>query len=46
MRAARTVRITADDAIPFHVDGEPRIAGRSLEVDTLPGALNVRVAMV
>ena len=45
MRAARTLRISADDAIPFHVDGEPRLAGRSLEVATLPGALNVRVAI-
>jgi YegS/Rv2252/BmrU family lipid kinase len=46
MHAARTVRIAADVAIPFHVDGEPRLAGRSLEVATLPGALSVRVATV
>jgi YegS/Rv2252/BmrU family lipid kinase len=44
MRAARRVTISAQDAIPFHVDGEPRLGGRELTVDCLPGALRVRVA--
>jgi YegS/Rv2252/BmrU family lipid kinase len=46
MRAARWARVQADDAIPFHVDGEPRLGGRELIVQTLPGALNVCVATV
>jgi diacylglycerol kinase (ATP) len=44
MRAAREVRLRASGAIPFHVDGEPRLGHEELHVRTLPGALNVRVA--
>ena len=43
MRAARQVRVEARDAIPFHVDGEPRLGGHSLQVENVPGALAVRV---
>ncbi len=43
MRAARQLRVRASDRIPFHVDGEPRIGGHELEVQTVPGALGVRV---
>jgi diacylglycerol kinase (ATP) len=43
MRAARRVQIRAQDAIPFHVDGEPRLGERELMVECLPGALHVRV---
>jgi diacylglycerol kinase family enzyme len=44
MQAAKAVRVRARDAIPFHVDGEPRLAGRELHVQAIPGALAVRVA--
>jgi YegS/Rv2252/BmrU family lipid kinase len=44
MRAAKRLRVQAQDAIPFHVDGEPRLGGRELQVETIPGALTVRVA--
>jgi diacylglycerol kinase (ATP) len=44
MRAAKRLRIQSQDAIPFHVDGEPRLGGRELVVEAIPGALNVRVA--
>jgi YegS/Rv2252/BmrU family lipid kinase len=43
MRAVREVTVRADAAIPFHVDGEPRLGGPELTVTTLPGALTVRV---
>ena len=43
MRAARQLRVEARDAIPFHVDGEPRLGGHSLRVEAVPGALAVRV---
>jgi diacylglycerol kinase (ATP) len=46
MRAAREVRVYAAGDIPFHLDGEPRIAARELHVRVVPGALNVRVAAV
>jgi diacylglycerol kinase family enzyme len=46
MRAARQLRIEAHEAIPFHVDGEPRLGGRTLNVETVPAALTVRVATV
>jgi YegS/Rv2252/BmrU family lipid kinase len=42
MRAARTLRIESEEAIPFHVDGEPRLAARMLDVTALPHALHVR----
>lgn len=42
MRAARTIRINASGPIPFHVDGEPRLANDELIVQTHPGALRVR----
>jgi diacylglycerol kinase family enzyme len=38
--------VRADDPIPFHVDGEPRLAGRELHVEVIPAALSVRVAGV
>ncbi len=44
MRAAREVRIRTSGPIPFHVDGEPRLGRDELQVRTIPGALNVRVA--
>ena len=46
MRAARHLRVRATDRIPFHVDGEPRIGGNELQVETVPGALGVRVPSV
>lgn len=46
MRAAREVRIRTSGAIPFHVDGEPRLGRDELQVRTIPGALHVRVAAV
>lgn len=42
MRAARAVRVTSGSAIPYHVDGEPRLGGEELTVRVLPGALKVR----
>lgn len=44
MQAARQLRVSAPDAIPFHVDGEPRVGREVLAVRVVPGALNVRVA--
>jgi YegS/Rv2252/BmrU family lipid kinase len=44
MRAAKQLRVRADAAIPFHVDGEPRLGGRELQVRNVPAALTVRVA--
>lgn len=46
MRAASSLRIHAPGPIPFHVDGEPRIADGELVVATHPGALRVRVPRV
>lgn len=46
MRAAKEVRLRAAGAIPFHVDGEPRLGHEELHVRTIPAALNVRVAAV
>jgi diacylglycerol kinase (ATP) len=46
MRAARQLRVRATGPIPFHVDGEPRIGGNELRVQTVPGALSVRVPSV
>jgi diacylglycerol kinase (ATP) len=43
MRAVRELTVRAEAAIPFHVDGEPRLGETELQVCTLPGALTVRV---
>lgn len=43
MRAVREMTVRADAAIPFHVDGEPRLGEPELTVTTIPGALTVRV---
>jgi YegS/Rv2252/BmrU family lipid kinase len=43
MRAVREMTVRAEEAIPFHVDGEPRLGERELTVSTIPGALVVRV---
>lgn len=42
MRAAREMQIRAEGAIPFHVDGEPRLGQGVLTIRTHPGALVVR----
>jgi YegS/Rv2252/BmrU family lipid kinase len=42
MRAARKLRIASSAAIPYHVDGEPRLGGDSLNVATHERALLVR----
>lgn len=39
----RSVRIEADTPIAYHVDGEPGVAGRAVDVRVHPGALRVRV---
>lgn len=46
MRAASEAWIRTLGVIPFHVDGEPRLGHDELHVQTLPGALRVRVAAV
>jgi YegS/Rv2252/BmrU family lipid kinase len=43
MRAVREMTVRAEAAIPFHVDGEPRLGEPELTVSTIPGALVVRV---
>lgn len=43
MRAVRELTVRAEAAIPFHVDGEPRLGEPELTVSTIPGALLVRV---
>jgi YegS/Rv2252/BmrU family lipid kinase len=45
MQAAKRVQIRSADAIPYHVDGEPRLGGRELAVAVLPRALSVRVSV-
>src|SRR5262245_41015427 len=42
MRSASSLRVRAEGAIPFHVDGEPRLGQDELEVTTHPGALQVK----
>jgi diacylglycerol kinase (ATP) len=42
MRAARAVRVEAEAAIPYHLDGEPRLGERELIVQTHPTALRVK----
>ncbi|MGH9201392.1 MAG: diacylglycerol/lipid kinase family protein, partial [Vicinamibacterales bacterium] len=42
MRAAKEMQIRAEGAIPFHVDGEPRLGQGVLTIRTHPGALVVR----
>ena len=44
MKGARQVRVRSAEEIPFHVDGEPRLGRRELQVQAVPGALAVRVA--
>lgn len=46
MRAARRLEVRGPAAIPFHVDGEPRLGGPHLHVEVVPHALHVRVAAV
>ena len=41
MQAARTIEVRSEGDIPYHVDGEPRVARDSLEIRTHPGALHV-----
>jgi len=43
MRQAESFCVTADRPIAFHVDGEPRSGGATLEVRTCPAALCIRV---
>ena len=42
MRAAKTIRIGSSAPIPFHVDGEPRVGGHELLIQTHPRALLVK----
>jgi YegS/Rv2252/BmrU family lipid kinase len=42
MRAARQVRVSSSAAIPYHVDGEPRLGSDVLMVAVQPRALRVR----
>ena len=46
MRAGKSIRISANGPIPYHVDGEPRLGGAELDVSTIPAALRVRVPSV
>jgi len=43
MRAVRELTVRTDAAIPFHVDGEPRVGPSEIRVSTFPRALRVRV---
>lgn len=43
MRAVRRVTVRAEDAIPFHVDGEPRLGPKEVIIETIPRALPVKV---
>jgi YegS/Rv2252/BmrU family lipid kinase len=43
MRAARSLRLRTDGEVPYHVDGEPRLASRELVARVLPKALLVNV---
>jgi len=43
MRSACNLRVNTTGAIPFHVDGEPRLGQDELEVVTHPRALRVKV---
>jgi diacylglycerol kinase family enzyme len=42
MRAASRLRIAASGSIPFHVDGEPRMARDELVLQVQRAALRVR----
>ena len=44
MKAARTLTIRTAGDIPYHLDGEPRVARDELVIETRPAALHVRVA--
>ncbi len=44
MRAVRECIVHAAGAIPFHVDGEPRVGPNEMRIRTLPGALVVRTS--
>jgi YegS/Rv2252/BmrU family lipid kinase len=46
MSTAVHVQIRANLAIPYHVDGEPRLGGTVLTVSCVPAALKVRVPAV
>jgi YegS/Rv2252/BmrU family lipid kinase len=46
MRSANRLRISADHPIAFHVDGEPRSGGSTVEVCLHPAALGVRAPRV
>lgn len=43
IRAARAITVQAAGPIPFHVDGEPRLAEDELAVSVHPAVLHVRV---
>jgi YegS/Rv2252/BmrU family lipid kinase len=43
MQAARSLRLRAEGEVPYHVDGEPRLASRELIAGVLPKALLVNV---
>ena len=42
MRAARSIGIASSEPIPYHLDGEPRLGGRELQLEIVPAALKVR----
>jgi diacylglycerol kinase family enzyme len=44
MRSAAAMEIACAQPIPFHVDGEPRMGGRRLRMQTRRGILQVRVS--
>jgi YegS/Rv2252/BmrU family lipid kinase len=41
IRPAAVVEVTADQALPYHVDGEPFVGGTTLRARVRPGALQV-----